>query len=169
MKLKNGTSVALVPMGTGGYSFRDPTTGKRIRITKANAGRFHTEAVLYYRALPARRIDSDDIRQFALRSVSASELILLLSATLAAVLLGMVTPAMTALLFFQYNSHRRYTYSFRGIRDFGHRNSRHVSGHQHEAAAPCKDQYKSGHPSAGCLHDACAYLTCGDNKRIVCR
>ncbi len=97
--LEDGTSVALVPMGTGGYSFRDPATGKRIRITKANAGRFHTEAVLYYRALPARRIDSDDIRQFALRSVSASELILLLSATLAAVLLGMVTPAMTALLF----------------------------------------------------------------------
>ncbi|MBR4473866.1 MAG: ATP-binding cassette domain-containing protein [Oscillospiraceae bacterium] len=94
----DGRPVVLVPARTRGYLFQDPDTGKRVRITKSLAGRFRSEATLYYRPLPARKIDTKDLRQFIRDSVSFSEILLLLAATVAALLLSMVTPMMTKLL-----------------------------------------------------------------------
>lgn len=94
----DGRPVALIPAANRGYFFRDPDTGKKTRITQTLASRFQPEATLYYRALPAHKIGSKDVWQFIRKSVSWEEILMLVAATVAVLLLGMVTPAMAKLL-----------------------------------------------------------------------
>ena len=94
----DGTPVALIPSRNTGYTCKDPDTGKTIRINSENTGNFQQEAVLYYRALPARQIGMKDIRDFILRCVSISEVLRLVGATLMVMLLSMITPFMTSYL-----------------------------------------------------------------------
>ena len=95
---EDGSPVALLPSWNRGCYFRDPDTGRKVRVTAELAGRFRPEATLYYRPLPARKIDGRDLWEYIRDSVSSSELLWLLCATVGALLLSMVTPAMTKLL-----------------------------------------------------------------------
>ena len=99
--LKDGTPVALIPASGRGYRYRNPESGKTVRVTRANAGALQPEAMLYYRALPTRAISRRDIRDFIQSCVSPWDGLLLVAATLAVILLGMITPAMTNLLLSQ--------------------------------------------------------------------
>lgn len=95
---EDGSPVALLPNWNRGCYFRDPDTGRRVRVTAELAGRFRPEATLYYRPLPARKIGTRDLWEYIRDSVSPAELLWLLCATIGALLLSMVTPAMTKLL-----------------------------------------------------------------------
>ncbi len=94
----DGKDVALLPAGTGGYRYRDPETGRTVRITRENAGGFQPEAMLYYRPLPTGRIRRRDILNYIRDSISLTDMLLLIAATLTVTLLGMTVPAMTSLL-----------------------------------------------------------------------
>ena len=94
----DGRPVVFLPTGNGRYCYRDPETGKKIRITGANAGEFDRKATLYYRALPPRKIDRRDIRRFMMDSVSPPEIAAVAAATVLIILLGMLTPAMSRTL-----------------------------------------------------------------------
>ena len=94
----DGTPVALIPSRNTGYTYKDPGTGKTIRITSENAGNFRREAVLYYKALPAGQIGMKDIMDFIRRCVSPSEVLRLIGASLIMILLSMITPLMTSYL-----------------------------------------------------------------------
>ena len=96
--LKDGTFVALLPAWNKGCCFRDPNTGKRVRVTKKEAQQFRTEATLYYRPLPMRKIVIRDVWDYIRSSVSGTELIMLVASTIIALLLSMVTPAMAQVL-----------------------------------------------------------------------
>ena len=95
---EDGSPVALLPNWNRGCYFRDPDTGRRVRVTAELAGRFRPEATLYYRPLPTRKIGTRDRWEYIRDSVSPAELLWLLCATIGALLLSMVTPAMTKLL-----------------------------------------------------------------------
>ena len=94
----DGRPVVLLPAGNGHYRYRDPVTGKKNRITGKNAGCFNQKATLYYKALPSRKLDGDDIRQFIRELISLGDVLSLLLATLSVILLSMVTPALTRIL-----------------------------------------------------------------------
>ena len=96
--MKDGRPVALLPAWNRGCCCIDPDTGRRIRITAALADRFLPQATLYYRPLPNRKISIKDIWHYIRRSVFAAEILMLVAAPMAALLLGMVTPAMTKIL-----------------------------------------------------------------------
>ena len=96
--LKDGRPVALIPAWDRGCFYKDLDSGRRIRVTSALAEQFQEEAILYYRPLPMRKIDTKDIWNFIRSSVSSGELLMLLAATIAALLLGIVTPVMTKVL-----------------------------------------------------------------------
>ena len=95
---EDGRPVVLFPAWNSGCFYKDPDTGRRLRVTPALAKRLRPEATLYYRPLPMRKLVGRDIWEYVRSSVSPAELLLLLAATVAALLLGMVTPAMTKLL-----------------------------------------------------------------------
>ena len=96
--LEDGSPVALLPAWNKGCYYRDPDTGRKVRVTAKIAGRIRPEATLYYRPLPMRRLEKKDIWEFIRASVSFPELLELLGTTVGALLLSMVTPVMTKLL-----------------------------------------------------------------------
>ena len=97
--LEDGRSIALIPHGLSGYVYRDPDTGERTRVTLRNAKKILREAKVFYRPLPQRELSMRDILSYMRKCSSAGDVALYVIATVAVILLGMVTPAMTKLLF----------------------------------------------------------------------
>lgn len=97
--LENGKTAALLPGYSGRYSYIDPDTGKKVLITRKNAGMIQENAILFYRPLPLRPVGMPDIRKFIMDSVPLRDILSLILGGIAVMLLGLVTPYMTRLLF----------------------------------------------------------------------
>ncbi|GHV45810.1 hypothetical protein AGMMS49546_32540 [Spirochaetia bacterium] len=96
---KDGKAIALLPGFFSGYRYKDPRSGRRVRVTKANAAHIGLEAFCFYAPLPRRSLGSRDLFAFILRSLTAADIISFALAALALTLLGLVTPMVTNLLF----------------------------------------------------------------------
>ena len=90
--------VALIPRGVSGYSYREPTTGKRKRITKKNADIFAGEALCIYHSLPQKSLGVPDLLLYMKRCISKTDIALVMAVTLAVTLIGMIEPAVYQLV-----------------------------------------------------------------------
>ena len=97
--LEDGRCVALIPHGLSGYVYRDPDTGAKTQVNARNARKLQRDAKLFYRPLPARELRVRDLISYMRKCSSVGDVALYVIATVAVILLGMVTPAMTKLLF----------------------------------------------------------------------
>ena len=88
--LQDGTTVALIPRGMGGYCYLEPGTGRRVKVTAEVAATIAKEAVLFYKPLPAKSLRIRDLNAFIFRIFDRGDYILVLIAALAAVLIGLV-------------------------------------------------------------------------------
>ena len=89
---ENGQIVALMPSGLFGYYYRDPETGKRRKVTRRNARLFEREALCFYRPMPMKRLGIPDLLLYMKSCVSKGDLVLIVLATLAMTLVGMIEP-----------------------------------------------------------------------------
>lgn len=71
--LQDGTPVALLPRGAAGYCYVDPTTGRRVRVTGANAGDIRSDALCLYKPLPLKPLGLRDLALFGLRSLGKAD------------------------------------------------------------------------------------------------
>ena len=94
----SGATVALLPGRITGYWYRDPATGRRIRIGRGNEKLFETDALCFYRPLPMKQLGIPDLLLYMKKSVSEGDVILILLATLAVTLLGMIEPRVYRLI-----------------------------------------------------------------------
>ncbi len=94
---EGGTAVALIPGFLTGYTFRDPKTGKRVRVSRANERLFSREALCFYQPLPMKKLGIPDLLLFMKRCVTRGDLILIVLATLLVQLVGMVEPRIYSL------------------------------------------------------------------------
>ncbi len=92
------TAVALIPSFPTGYHFRDPETGKKVRVSRKNAGRFALSALCFYRPLPMKSLGTPDLIRFMWKNVSTGDLALIVLATLAVTLVGLLEPKIYSLL-----------------------------------------------------------------------
>ena len=97
--LKTGQVVALLPGGFSGYTFFDAELGKKVRVNEETAHRLETDAYIFHRALPAKRLSLFDLVMFIVRSLNAADLLLVLGISLLVSLLGMFTPYMNKQIF----------------------------------------------------------------------
>lgn len=95
----DGSAVALLPGRLTGYSFLDCASGRRMRVTKENASQFEQEALCFYRPLPLRKIDIRDLMVYMAGALSPMNLALLALGTLAVMLVGMLLPRLTRLIY----------------------------------------------------------------------
>ena len=93
-----GTAVALLPGTLFGYWYRDPSTGKKIRITSKTAKLLADEALCFYQPLPMKKLGIPDLLLYMKNSVSYGDLILIVLVTLAATLIGMIEPRVYSLV-----------------------------------------------------------------------
>ena len=94
-------AVALIPGGLSGYTYYDPETGRRKRIGRKEQHLFGEEAVVFYKPFPLKKLSLSALTGYIVRTLSASDYIMIALATLALSLLGMLAPVISKLLFAQ--------------------------------------------------------------------
>ena len=96
--LKEGNvPVALLP-GAFGYHYKDPETGKRMKVNRKTAALFCPEAVCFYAPLPRKKLGIPDLLRYMWRCVAFSDLLYVAAATLAVSAVGLLLPRITQLL-----------------------------------------------------------------------
>jgi len=88
--LNTGEAVALLPGRLGGYAYRDPATGARVRVNKATSARIQQNATYFYKPLPARPLGVRDLVSFILSAFDVHDYLLVLAAALVTMLVGML-------------------------------------------------------------------------------
>ena len=96
---KSGRVVALIPTGISGYSYFDYDTGKRKKINHKNQQLFEAEAIAFYKPFPLKKISLPSLASYIVRTLSASDFVMIALATLALSLIGMFSPMISKLLF----------------------------------------------------------------------
>ena len=91
-------AVALLPGALRGYTFTDPRTGKREKLSADTAARFDSSAVCFYRPLPQKKLGIPDLLLYMKRCVSLSDIILIVAATMAVSAVGLLMPRITKAL-----------------------------------------------------------------------
>ena len=94
----NQTPVALIPGHFGGYSFNDPVTKKRLRVTRRSAARFETAALSFCRPFPQKEIEPIELIRFIRKSVPLGERLLLNASQLLVLAIGLILPYLVKLL-----------------------------------------------------------------------
>lgn len=98
-KKDGGEVVALIPTGLSGYSYFDETKGKRIRISRKNEELFELEAIAFYKPFPLKKIGIPSLMKYVVETLSVTDFILFGLATLAATLVGMLSPKINHIIF----------------------------------------------------------------------
>ena len=89
-RLQDGTPVALLPRGSAGYCYINPATGRRVRVSRMNAGSIQPEAICLYRPLPQRPLKLLDLGVFAMRSLDVGDYVMVLLVTAIATAIGLL-------------------------------------------------------------------------------
>ena len=88
----SGKAVALLPGAIAGYQFKDPETGRKKWVTRKNASLFAREALCFYQPLPLKKLGIPDLLIYMKNSMTKGDFLLLVVASLAVVLVGMIEP-----------------------------------------------------------------------------
>ncbi|MGN0039276.1 MAG: ATP-binding cassette domain-containing protein [Coriobacteriales bacterium] len=96
--LEDGTPAALIP-GPFGYSYTDQRTGRRCRVSAERARQFGSAAFCFYRPLPKHPLSAGDLLAYMLRDIDSADAAVIALALCASVLLGLLVPQATAMLF----------------------------------------------------------------------
>lgn len=99
VRKSDGGVVALIPAKFSGYSYLDTETGKRIKINRKNQELFEDEAIAFYKPLPLKKLGIPDLFKFILGTLSPADFALVIIATFAFSLVGMLTPKLNNILF----------------------------------------------------------------------
>ena len=94
----NGSVVAFIPHGFGGYAFFNTDSGKWEKLSAKNESLFEQEAICFYKPFPLKKLTLPDLARYILELVSTADLVLIGLAGLAVSLLGMLTPKLNSLL-----------------------------------------------------------------------
>ena len=90
--------VTILRDAVGGYSYRDPVTGRKVRVTSAEEKKISSEAYCFYRPLPLRKITLKDLFRYMFESISMWDLASFGLAALMITLVGMALPKLNHVL-----------------------------------------------------------------------
>ena len=93
------SAVTLIPKGVFGYHYYDSSSGKYVRVRKADEELFETQAVLFFRPLPNKKLGVTDLLKYAAGCISKYDIILYAFALVAVTLLGLFVPGLNYILF----------------------------------------------------------------------
>ena len=95
---ESGKAVALIPGTFTGYWYKDPDTGKKVRVSKKTFEQFSGEAICFYYPLPRKTLGIPDLLLYMKKCISRGDILAVILAALAVVLTGMVEPRVYNLL-----------------------------------------------------------------------
>ena len=89
---EEGLPVALLPGKVRGYTFKDPATGQHKRMHADSAAMFEKDAICFYRPLPQKSLTIRDLIVYMKNCVSMRDITMVVLATLAVTLIGLLMP-----------------------------------------------------------------------------
>lgn len=92
---EDGTPVALLPKKIIGYYYTDRKTGRNVTVNSKNAALFEREAYCFYRPLPQKKLGIPDLIGYMKNCLSVSDIVIIVIATFAATVIGMLIPRIT--------------------------------------------------------------------------
>ena len=95
----DGSVVALIPRGMTGYAYYDEKAAAWIRIGKRNEALFDDEAICFYKPFPLAKLTVPALMRYIVECLDKADIALVVLSALAAALVGLFTPRLTALLF----------------------------------------------------------------------
>ena len=98
-KLHNGEVVALLPRSSGGYFYRDPVTGKDIKLNKTTENHLESRAEVFYPALPPRSLEVREFIQFLFRSLDKGDIIKVIVSAVISALVGLFPAVASSLAY----------------------------------------------------------------------
>ncbi len=94
----DGSIVAFIPKGFSGYVYFDALTGKWVRLSKKNETLFEDEGICFYKPFPLTKLTVRTLMRYILNTLSAADFVLVILATLAVSLIGLLSPRLNNLL-----------------------------------------------------------------------
>ena len=96
-KLHDGEVVALLPGASGGYFYRDPVTGKDVKLNKMTEDLLDSRAEVFYPTLPPRSLEVREFIQFLFQSLDKGDIIKVIVSAVISALVGLF-PALASSL-----------------------------------------------------------------------
>ena len=94
----DGSPAALLPGAVHGYFFRDPATGKAVRLNAETEQLFDPDAICFYRPLPLKSLSIPDLLLYMKRCVSTSDIFMIVFAAISVSGVGLLIPRLTRAL-----------------------------------------------------------------------
>lgn len=98
-RTKNGTIVAIIPLGFAGYSYINPKTKKKIVINSITAKELEETAVSFTKPLPYKSMTVRDLIRYVFESIPKFDILYVILACLAAAVIGMLMPYANNIIF----------------------------------------------------------------------
>ena len=95
---EEGTVIAVLPSGHGGYEYVDPKTGAKVKVTAAAEQKISQEALCFYRPLPSRSLKIRDLLRYMMSCLTVRDLPSSGVACLAITLVGLLVPVLNKIL-----------------------------------------------------------------------
>ena len=95
---EKGTPVALFPSGLSSYYYKDPDTGRKVRLNRRTAQLLEEDAYCFYRPLPQRKLGIPDLLLYMRRCITLRDSALILISTSVVTAIGLLIPSLTASL-----------------------------------------------------------------------
>lgn len=95
----NGSAVALIPRGISGYDFYDVQSGKRLKLNQKTASMIDGEAICFYKPFPLKELGIRDLFKHILDTTRAADYLLIVFATLAVTLVGLLPPYLNNIIY----------------------------------------------------------------------
>ena len=99
IKKDNGRHIALIPNGWGGYNYRDPDTGRKVRIRGKTADQIEKDVYVFYRPFPQQKLTMGSLLRYMLRLISLGDIVMLAAAILTVTGVGLLAPWLNNMLF----------------------------------------------------------------------
>ena len=94
----DGSPAALLPGAIYGYAYKDPATGKAVRLNAETEQLFDPDAICFYRPLPLKSLSIPDLLLYMKRCVSTSDIFMIVFAALSVSGVGLLIPRLTRAL-----------------------------------------------------------------------
>ena len=95
----DGTAVALIQTGFSGYSFYDSHKNQTQKVDGETQSLFEEHAMCFYRPFPLKSMGIGDLIRYVMSTISKEDNVLLVTASLIVVLVGMLLPKFQNILF----------------------------------------------------------------------
>lgn len=97
-RTKGGAPIALIPSAVHGYTYRDPETGGTVKVNAKTAENISGDGIVLYKPLPQKKLSIADLILYMKSCITAADIAMLIAATFAVTLIGLMMPRITKAL-----------------------------------------------------------------------